>query len=215
MKDRIIEMLERGERVDLECIDPDGFARHGHVNERLLSHGKMNIGGYYEGEFSLRLNDEELDSLNICRAQAYINDYELKYFKIKEPTHTFNDFIDAVVQAYKDGIIPSLHLESLGVRSVRFLDAQEFDQHDDYSCSIDHIKSLYTKTFVIESEGDLLSIAKDNEMVLLNGEIVKFKGLSKEDSDVKMYLFYYDSFKYIVSMPFIALKGATVTQKRG
>lgn len=214
MKDRIIEMLERGERVELECINPDGFARHGYVNERLLIHGKMNIGGYYEDEFSLRLDDEELDSLNICRAQAYINDYELEYFKIKESKRNFNDLIDVAVQAMKDGII---YFRFLSDAQISFStssgeDAATFkvtDGAEGISEAIYLINSLYTETFVIKSEEDLNKLKTNAVVTLKNNEEIVFSNKFEDG-----FFFDIDSFNS-TTIPFIALKGATVTQKRG
>ena len=235
MKDRIIEMLERGERVELECIDPDGFARHGHVNERLLSHGKFIIKGYSKDEhnydysqFSLHLDDDELRLLNICRDQAYINEFELEYFKIKDPEYTFNDLIDVAVQAAKDGFVI---ITLLGDSNLIFNDNNGDNFHNIFKNEDEHrfkdyialINSLYTETFVIERESDIskitsrefLGFGKNSMSVatLQNGNEILVTRLDSDNAgDIAVYM---RKGLYKNYLDFEVLKGATVTQKRG
>ena len=207
MEDRIIEMLERGERVELECVDRDGFASHGHVNEKLLSYGKVIIEGYSKDEFSLRLADSELDLLNICRAQAYINSYELQYFKIKEPD--FNDLIDVAVQAVRDEVLSRYIYyktgngdEVIALYVGEDLKMQFFTGEE--KRGIERIKSLYTETFVIEHQSDLSKIKlndKKTKIELANGTLV---------SDEILDMLKDQSGKTQLSI----LKGARVTQNR-
>ena len=206
MKDRIIEMLDRGERVELELADKAGFIEQGashHVADGLQR--GINTVCSVDGDNNVVIRASGLDDILLAQ-----NDCYLKYFKIKEPIYTFNDLIDVVVQAYKDGVIPSLELGSeMGVRSVRCLASAILDEWDDYSNGVNNIKSLYTETFVIESKEDMYRIGDEYEIVLSNGEDI---GSIVTISDDTPY-FEYDG--RLTPVPYAVLKGATVTQKRG
>lgn len=194
------------------------------VGDKVRALASSASGGFLEGyiyevsniykNYSYKRIEVVVDSLGV------VNDWLSDNFEL---VGSFDDLIDVAIQAVKDDVIvirkfhsSLLNFEKIGetnhasdVEITRSSKAREIQD------AIDFIKSLYMETFVIESEDDLHSITKVNEVALLNGEIVNFRGLSSEDADVKMYLFDYCSNKYIISMPFIAIKGATVTQQKG
>ena len=213
MKDRIKEMLERGERVELECVDRDGFEGLFSDNKKILQLSEIIIAGYDEvGKgFDLAVGSYELNNLNLRISNAFICDSELEHFKIKEPEYTFNDLIDVAVQAVKDGVID---IKTLCMDSIRFTPRDETDNvatyfDDEYAYGFDYIKSLYTETFVIESKEDMYRIGDEYEIVLSNGEDVSEMIIVTENYP---YTSYGDR---LIPVRFEFLKGATVTQKRG
>lgn len=206
MKAKIIEMLDRGEYVELECIDKDGFINssggwYKTENEKILSH-----------VLTVERCVQYVDAIEIAGCAHSILDSELKYFKIKEPEYTFDDLIDVAVQAAKDGI---LHVREITSDSLRFSKVDGLRGNSYYYCSskylggIEHIKSLYFESFIIESEEDMCRISGECEIVLTNGESI---GSIVTISNGTPY-FEYDG--RLTPVPYAVLKGASVTQKRG
>lgn len=216
MKDRIIEMLNNGERVDLVCVDRDGFIKNSVVNKKLLKHGNFTITRFSREVFDLNLSESELDLLRIGRVQAFIHVSELKYFKIKEPEYTFNDLIDVAVQAMKDGKVYFRFLSdgqisfSVGRGEDTTNILKGSDGAEEISNAIDLINSLYTETFVIESEEDIEKLCDDAEITLANNE----KGIFNNCSGLRSITNLKTGFE-VHGLNIFWLKGATVTQKRG
>lgn len=224
MKQKIIDIIERSKEVELICVNPEGFTSHGHVNERLLNYGKFIIKGYSKDEhnydysqFSLHLDDDELRLLNICRDQAYINEFELEYFKIKDPEYTFNDLIDVAVQAAKDGFVTiyllgDSNLIIKGSDSDIFHNIFKNDDEQLFKDCIALINSLYTETFVIETEEDIKKVVEGAKVVMANGvEVTACKRIAHLPAITLCYQPCKDS--HIQYLWIEALKGATVTQK--
>ena len=207
MKDRIIEMLERGERVELELADKIGFIEQGashHVADGLQR--GINTVCSVDSDNNVVIRASGLDDMLLAE-----NDCYLKYFKIKEPEYTFNDLIDVAVQAMKDGII---YFRFLSDAQISFStssgeDAATFkvtDGAEGISDAIYLINSLYTETFVIESEDHIEMVKLKASVRLTNGnEFIVDNATSK-------FLTSSTSFE---KLTILALKGATVTQKRG
>ena len=213
MKDRIIEMLERGERVELELADKIGFIEQGashHVADGLQR--GINTVCSVDSDNNVVIRASGLDDMLLAE-----NDCYLKYFKIKEPEHTFNGLIDVAVKAWEDGFLKILKLEKGIVNQVfTVIDGIAYGWHDgddDYSHAIDTIKSLYTETFVIESEEDEMKIRQPvKSIILANGEeIINEDRLSLLQNGLCLKAGAAGNIK----IPFSLLKGATVTQKRG
>ena len=166
MKDRIIEMLERGERVELELADKVGFIEQGashHVADGLQR--GINTVCSVDGDNNVVIRASGLDDILLAQ-----NDCYLKYFKIKEPEYTFNDLIDAAAQAFKDGALAKVTMMSEGLIYLTTHDIRVKSVSDDIpSSGIDFIKSLYTETFVIESEEDIKRVKKGAVVTLANG----------------------------------------------
>jgi len=76
--------------------------------------------------------------------------------------------------------------------------------------AIHFINSLYTETFVIESESDLDKINCNADIKLLNG-----MNIETSDSGGSGVVRYFSEDSAYNHVDFIFLKGATVTQKRG
>lgn len=172
--------LDAGRKVELECIDKDGF---------------------------IRIKD----------TSSSIVYSEFKYFRIKQDP-TFDDLIDVAVKAVKDRV---LFMMSIGdnKRKGRYLNyavngnspTESFhESDDDYQACIDFIKSIYTETFVIESEEDYNSLKDNANIKLLNGEVIKrivnYSACTPEFSDAN---------GRVVRLSYLTLKGATVTQRKG
>lgn len=224
MKDRIIEMLERKERVSLECIDPNGFDSENPINKFILKLDNIIIKKAILGwvgcrdKFVVDAPTEEIEGSSLNENSFIIFEDELKYFKIKEPEYTFNDLIDVAVQAYKDGYIRLMRLDNDvldisynidGDGLCGFLTSKTEESGYQFYQYIRDINSLYTETFVIESKEDMYRIGDEYEIVLSNGEDVSEMIIVTENYP---YTSYGDR---LIPVRFEFLKGATVTQKRG
>ena len=209
----VASMLERGERVVLECVDIKGAER---IEE---------ISGYREGIMTSEIvvhsigRDGELIIGDDSDEDLFIAEEEFKYFKIKESEYTFNDLIDVAVQAYKDGYIRLMRLDNDvldisynidGDGLCGFLTSKTEESGYQFGQYIRDINSLYTETFVIESEEDVLNVKDEAEILFLNGEKAIFADSTRDGH----YGFVLIS-NVIHKIPLPLLKGATVTQKRG
>ncbi|NLD08911.1 MAG: hypothetical protein GX667_04885 [Xanthomonadaceae bacterium] len=203
MIDRIKEMLEREERVALDFVDRHAFLNQDHENEydreavAAIAKSSLVVKSILGGGAALVLEDDRY-----C-----IPEKDYKYFKIKEPT--FNDLIDVAVQAVKDGVID---IKTLCMDSIRFTPIYDTDNvatyfDDEYADGFDYIKSLYTETFVIESEEDILNVKDEAEILFLNGE----KGIFADSTKDGHYGFILIA-NVVHRIPFPLLKGATVIQ---
>ena len=214
MIDRIKEMLERGERVALKCVDRDGFLY-------------ADCGEFFD-ENSIILSTplvvegvvDYCDAVSIKGCSYVISFDELEYFKIKEPEYTFNDLIDVAVQAVKDGVID---IKTLCMDSIRFTPIYDIDNvatyfYNEYADGFDYIKSLYTETFVIESESDIKKTKEGASVELANGNVFivnksKHESLAMKDGSKATGLTFKDSNNFWITYSLFELKGATVTQE--
>lgn len=111
MKDRIMEMLGRGESVELVFVDREGFTARSMANkcmaelDRIIVSKRQTETPLACEEYILNVSDDELEEVRLDRIHARIYPHELKYFKIREAAPTFNDLIDVAVQAVKIGTI--------------------------------------------------------------------------------------------------------------
>lgn len=208
MINKIMQMKERGERVSLECIDPDGYLssiKHESVRdimESIIKSNDITVDHVYSDDMSLRVK--------YCNAskQNTIFHEELKYFKIKQPT--FNDLIEVAKKAVQDDILSSFTVNDmdysdligraiyigLGMRAHRIAN------------EIKRIQSLYTETFVIESEEDIEKLCDDAEITLANNE----KGIFNNCSGLRSITNLKTGFE-VHGLNIFWLKGATVTQE--
>lgn len=200
MKDRIIEMLERGERVELECVDKQAYIAETGTHNRLMLRESGLIVSRVNSYGAVVTDDDWL-----------ILNKELKYFKIKEPT--FNDLIEVAKKAVQDDILSSFTVNDmdysdligraiyigLGMRAHRIAN------------EIKRIQSLYTETFVIESEGDILKINDGATVELSNGNSGSVLHVDKHYKTIQ----FAKEEKHWGALGIFILKGATVTQKRG
>ena len=209
MKDRIIELLERGERVELVCTDRDAFIDSD--PEFYEMNSSMCRFDYLVVNKASKFDCVMVSSPDMLHSFALM-DSDLRYFKIKGPT--FNDLIDIAVQAVKDGVID---IKTLCMDSIRFTPRDETDNvatyfGDEYADGFDYIKSLYTETFVIESEEntDKIDVFKCPRFELKNG----VRGTIQKCFNNKEFSVQFED-KSWGNIAFMVLKGATVTQKRG
>ena len=127
---------------------------------------------------------------------------------MKEPT--FNDLIDAAAQAFKDGALAKVTMMSEGLIYLTTHDIRVKSVSDDIpSSGIDFIKSLYTETFVIESEEntDKIDVFKCPRFELKNG----VRGTIQKCFNNKEFSVQFED-KSWGNIGFMVLKGATVTQ---
>ena len=166
MINKIREMLDRGERVQLELADKKGFIEKGadyRVADGLQS--GINTVCEIDSNNNVVVRASGLNDMLLVQDDGY-----LKYFKIKEPEYTFNDLIDAAAQAFKDGALAKVTMMSEGLIYLTTHDIRVKSVSDDIpSSGIDFIKSLYTETFVIESEEDIKRVKKGAVVTLANG----------------------------------------------
>lgn len=218
MINKIIEMLEREERVALDFVDRHAFLNQDHENEydreavAAIAKSSLVVKSILGGGAALALEDDRY-----C-----IPEKDYKYFKIKEPEYTFNDLIDVTVKAWKDGCLKVLKLEKGIVNQVfTVIDGIAYGWHDgddDYSHAIDTIKSLYTETFVIESESDIKKTKEGASVELANGNVFivnksKHESLAMKDGSKATGLTFKDSNNFWITYSLFELKGATVTQE--
>ena len=197
MINKIIEMLEREERVALDFVDRHAFLNQDHENEcdreavAAIAKSSLVVKSILGGGAALALEDDRY-----C-----IPEKDYKYFKIKEPT--FNDLIDVAVQAVKDGVIAVWIITS---GALKFSPADALNNTSTYyddefiSDGIWHIKSLYTETFVetFVIEGHGFPELKVGGVFTQNGREIILDA---------------DHIEAIMNTPLFLLKGATVTQE--
>lgn len=199
--------LDAGREVELECVDREGLAKLTPYVDGLISQEPLTIESWCSDYLYLNINKKK------C-CQATLSKEELKYFRIKRPSPTFDDLIDAAVQAYKDGIADEIILNdyiSISTPAVTYgaskMDTNGFEVME----TIEKINSLYTETFVIKEFSDTKKLRSGAKTLLANGEEVFFS--NRTDTDDSLWFEYNNCHSAII--PYIALKGATVTQKRG
>ena len=204
MINKIMQMKERGERVVLELVvSHDDYVNKNHVavyEREAITKSSLVVTSVLGGGAALELED----------SQYCIPEKDYRYFKIKESEYTFNDLIDVAVQAYKDGVIFELTIKDEGIQFKAKYGDVNWDVDMDRSSAttgIEDIKSLYTETFVIESKVDLNKLKTNAVITLKNNEKIVFSNKFEDG-----FFFDIDSFNS-TTIPFIALKGATVTQE--
>lgn len=209
MINKIMQMKERGERVSLECIDPDGYLssiKHESVRdimESIIKSNDITVDHVYSDDMSLRVK-----YYNASKQNTIFHE-ELKYFKIKEPD--FNDLIDVAVKAYKDGFADEIILNdyiSISTQDKTYGASRADTNGFEIKEAIEKINSLYTETFVIESEEDIEKLCDDAEITLANNE----KGIFNNCSGLRSITNLKTGFE-VHGLNIFWLKGATVTQE--
>ena len=200
----VASMLERGERVVLECVDIKnaeriGGYRVGLITSEIVVHSTGRYGELIIGDGS----DEDL----------FIAEEEFKYFKIKEPEYTFHDLIDVAVQAVRDEVLSRYiyYTKGDGDEVIALYVGEDLKMQfftGEERRGIERIKSLYTETFVIESEEDISRVKSGADIELANGNKCTFLN----DDDMWRIK---DNKGFSHNCGLLVLKGATVTQKRG
>lgn len=133
------------------------------------------------------------------------------YLKMNENEDvSFNDLIDAAVQAKKDGVCDSVEIDInnwlIVKSSTGNIHCHKNHLIHDNEFHINWIKSLYTEKFVIEKMIDEFKIKSGAELTLANG----MKCIYFDDGDRKLR---HDGDFYPCN--FLVLKGATVKQSKG
>lgn len=202
---------EAGERVKLECVDRNGLLN-------------INKNKAFQGVNKELLRNEELIVTGICIEHGFVSingdDYrllekELKYFSIKRPDPTFDDLVDTAIKAARDGvaIITHLEIDSIMIESINYnsLSPIEIYRGDELEIkeAIDWVNSLYTETFVIESDSDIERLQDGAEITLANNE----RGIFSVIGELK-FITNTKTNNVIMGLNIFFLKGATVTQKR-
>lgn len=210
MIEEIKKRLNAGETVVLECVDRVSFQQGNEFNKSIFRKGSDLIVDFMDDDGDVKVKDQNDTD------RGYIWCGELKYFKIKEEPPTFNDLIDVAAQAVKDDKIwlqflsndeLSFYIEGCD-SAIRYVARRN---HKRISKEIDFIKSLYTETFVIESEGDILKINDGATVELSNGNSGSVLHVDKHYKTIQ----FAKEEKHWGALGIFILKGATVTQKRG
>lgn len=228
MIEEIKKRLEAGEVVELECVDIDGLldANKSAIREwkSEATKGIARVAQVEESAGIIELiSSGGLGWILFC--------HDLKYFRIKRPTPTFDGLIDVAVKAVKD---KALFTMSIGDsrRKGRYLNyavsgsspSESFYENDGcHQSAINFINSLYTETFVIENEEDINKVLSRKEIgfnrksmsvaTLMNGNEILITRLDP-DNTAGIVVYMRDGL-YKNYLGIDVLKGATVTQKRG
>lgn len=206
--EEIKKELDAGENVELECIDEDGFKGAYRRNNEILNAGNIVISSAKVGKNGFVLTDGN---------NSLIYEEELKYFRIKRPTPTFDDLIDVAVKAAIDGVLAIKQLDEECLSVVSRDGKKTFERwrsessYKDTCKFIDFINSLYTETFVIEDVSSFLKITEGiQSLVLANGCDITNR-VYFDDCNLR----FKDGWGDSITLTFDILKGAIVTQKRG
>lgn len=200
--------LKNGENVDLECVNIDGLLG---VNKSDSNEWKSELA---KGFVRVAWAEKSTGTIRIISSGEFglfLTCEDLKFFRIKEESPyiedntTFNDLIDVAVQAMKEG---KLYFRFLSDEQVSFSTDNKEEGRINVlkrSCdkkelqdAIDHINSLYTETFVIESLSDIEKIKLKAKFYQNGYEYEIDQRRLNSLQDCKLFL----------------LKGATVTQRR-
>lgn len=214
----------KGSRVFLKCINKEEFISKNEVNREILALKEIEVLYYQEedcdffGGLQLKVSKSFLEDKDLNIDNMFIMNNEIEYFEIiegsphLEDNPTFDDLIDVAVKAYKDGKIDRVKITKgvSGGGGVLINGDRQFTSSRPTD-GINFINSLYTETFVIKEFSDTKILKSGAKAVLGNGEEVIFS--NKCGVDDALWFEYNDYHSTII--PFIALKGATVTQKRG
>lgn len=228
MIEEIKKRLEAGEVVELECVDRGGFLkdiRRREANEKILDQGPLVVGCIdCDGDISL------VGGIGYIYRNVIVSG-EFKYFRIKESSATFDDLIDVAVKAIKDRALFTMSIGN-SRRKGRYLNyavngsspnESFYENNGCHQSAINFINSLYTETFVIESEEDINKVISRKEIgfnrksmsvaTLMNGNEILITRLDTDNT--AGIVVYMRSGLYKNYLGIDVLKGATVTQKRG
>lgn len=224
MKYRIKERLDLGEHVELECIDSIGFIEKSIDNKLILELENLIVERYQDWSCDYRTgvylvrSEYESQQLGIRPEDAFIPVEDLKYFKIKEPT--FNDLIEVAKKAVQDDILSSFTVNDMGYSDFigRAIYIGLGMRAHRIANEIKRIQSLYTETFVIESESDIKKTKEGASVELANGNVFivnksKHESLAMKDGSKATGLTFKDSNNFWITYSLFELKGATVTQE--
>lgn len=148
----------------------------------------------------------------------FIRAAQLEYFDIKDDKdiEARDALIATAVKAVRDGVIYTLELvnslantDIIGIRKSLGTGMLTFTRYH-YEEGIEYINSLYTETFVIESEEDIRRIKPNAKAKLANSvEVLIKEAIGSE------YVNACEVGSVVsITLNIISLKGATVTQKR-
>lgn len=214
--DWIQKELDAGREVYLECVDRIGFLKdidRREANEKILDQGAL-IVDYIDHDGDIMLVGETDYIYN-----NVIVSEEFKYFCIKRPAPTFDDLIDVAYRAYRDGIFDEISIDKSSFTLVGATGIHHYYERsrgvihchkgkDSLECTpraIKYINSLYTETFVIESEEDLkglFTVDENMTITTVSGSVFRFGDFGK-------------LIMLGTSTLFKLIKGATVIRKRG
>ena len=218
MINEIKRRLDAGKKVELECIDRDGFVSNEinrTANMLILNQESLIVQVVHE-----EVERVVLEGVISPVTSNTINFDELKFFKIKE--QNFDDLIKEAVNAVRNNIIQSFeriqsleYAKSITERNLIFLIKHDGERvvfgYDQAQDGINYLESLATETFVIESPDNILNCKGGANIVFSNGAKAEF--LEPYNNGKKAGILFLDSGTGF-NIPFELLKGATVTQKR-
>lgn len=213
MINEIKRRLDAGKKVELECMDRDGFVSNEinrTANMLILNQESLIVQVVHE-----EVERVVLEGVISPVTSNTINFDELKFFKIKE--QNFDDLVDKAIKAVRDyvAIITHLELDNITIESINYdllspIEIYRKDEFEKIQKAINWVDSLYTETFVIECEEDIKKIRDGAEIVLANNERGTFNTVSGLRSITNK-----KTGTEVMGLNIFWLKGATVTQKRG
>ncbi len=217
MINEIREILKDGYSASLELVDREEIRGTGILytlyHRTLSKFGKNNSLTVVKEENAHLILEEEVDGMPIKLPKDVLH-----LFKLTGIVPTLYKVIDVALLAVKNGVAVITHLKAdeIVIESIDYDSKSPFEVFKDdplekFQDAIEWIGSLYTETFVIESEEDIKKLKSSAKVVLSNGEEIIFSNKSEADESL---WFEYNNF-HSATIPYIAIKGATVTQKRG
>lgn len=218
MINKIKEKINLNEKVYIELVDPNGLRDRGDFQESLiqdlLDSDKLQVLdvdlGVHDNLVKVRLHDS-------CRA-ILIDEENLVFFEMVPDGATFDDLVDVVVQAAKDGLL------EINMLNSEFITASIPGDHDSafvtgwrtkpevFESSINKVESLYTEKFVIDDIESLQKVKIGASGVLANGSKFKVHAHGQYSGKGKLYIEFESETTNHASLE--VLKGATVTQKK-
>lgn len=212
-------------RVILELIDREAFVGAHRYNKYIASLKEIAICSSVihedgSGMFYIHIPDD----FSLGGLSSYITESELKYFRIKRSSPTFDDLIDVAFNAVKNGVLTCIelfedsifiYLDHVGydTKKPSFSICRDIESETSRIAEvIDKINSLYTETFVINEAADVINCKGGANIIFSNG--IEGEFLEAYDDGALVAILLSESGKGF-NIPFELLKGATVTQKRG
>lgn len=203
--EEIKKALDTGNAVGLECVDADMYCRTDsafkHEREVIARSSLVITSIIGQGDFK---------ALMISSCRYCIPENDLKHFLIKRPAPTFDDLIGAAVKAHKDLVVITFKLDGACLYVTHKGNTYGWSK-DNPGDGIDFINSLYTETFTVQGEDDIKRIKPEAKAALANGVEIWVKEANGSEHINACEI----NSSISITLNILALKGATVTQKRG
>ena len=216
MINEIREILKDGYGARLELVDREEIRGTGilytHYHSALSKYGKNSSLTVIKEENAHLILEEEVDGMPIKLPKDVLH-----LFKLTGIVPTLYRVIDVALDAVKNGVAVITHLKAdeIVIESIDYDSKSPFEVFKDdplekFQDAIEWIGSLYTETFVIESDSDIERLQDGAEITLSNNErgVFNIIGGLRSITNLKTN-------DVVMGLNIFFLKGATVIQKRG